>query len=296
MDDLAVLLPSWKLAMQARGMSRHTIASYISGVQYYLEWCESSGGTPLDRHTLSAWISNLLAQGAEAATARIRHQAVRRFSAWLAAEGEIDADPFLGMQQPKVDAKVVEPLTEDDLRLLIKACSGRELRDRRDEAILRLLSETGLRAGELLALNTHDVDLARGLVTIRRGKGGAGRVVPIGAATSAAVDRYVRARRHHRLAGSPALWLTETGSGNRLTYAGLRVALLGRARAAGVENFHIHRIRHTFASRWLGSEGSEQGLMAVAGWRSRHMLDRYTAFTASVRAADEARRLGLGDL
>jgi len=36
--------------------------------------------------------------------------------------------------------------------------------------------------------------------------------------------------------------------------------------------------------------------MAVAGWRQRQMLDRYTAATAADRAADEAKRLRLGEL
>lgn len=54
--------------------------------------------------------------------------------------------------------------------------------------------------------------------------------------------------------------------------------------------------RHTFASRWLGAGGSEGGLMAAAGWSSREMVDRYSRATASERAMEESRRLGLGDL
>jgi integrase len=295
-DTLTALLDSWKLAMQAERKAPYTIDSYVRGVKYYLAWCGNA--PPLDRQTLQRWVTHILASGAEPATARIRQQAVRRFAAWLAdpEQGEIEADPFLGMKPPKVDTKVVARLDDDELRLLLKACAGRELRDRRDEACLRLLAETGMRAGELLALNVGDVDLQRGLATIRKGKGGKGRYVPFGAATGAAIDRYVRVRRHHKLASGPALWLPETGGRDRLSYHGLRVALLARAAAVGVTDFHVHKLRHTFASRWLGNGGSEGGLMAVAGWSSREMLDRYRRATASERAADEARALGLGDL
>ena len=106
--------------------------------------------------------------------------ALRRFAAWLADEGEIDANPLLGVKPPKLDSKVVDALSDEQLRLLIKAYAGKELIDRRDEAIVRLMAETGLRAGEVLGLHVADVDLAEGRAVVRRGKGGKGRVVPLG--------------------------------------------------------------------------------------------------------------------
>ena len=65
---------------------------------------------------------------------------------------------------------------------------------------------------------------------------------------------------------------------------------------AGLKGFHPHVLRHTAASRWLSAGGTEGGLMAIAGWSSRDMLDRYARATASERAAAEARTLGLGEL
>jgi integrase len=116
-----------------------------------------------------------------------------------------------------------------------------------------------VRASELLALDIPDVDLQHGVVTVRRGKGGKGRRVGVGPQTGAAIDRYLRVRRHHRLAQrTTALWLTETGGKERLGYHGLRVALLARAKAAGIEDFPIHKMRHTFASRWLDGKGSSR--------------------------------------
>ena len=297
-DELRVLLDSWKLAMSAERKSPATIDSYVRSVRYYLTWCgelPQRSNSPLDRKTLQRWVTHILGSGAEPNTARIRQQAVRRFTWWLAEQEEIPADPFAGMRPPKIDAKVVERLSEDDLRLMLKACAGRDMIDRRDEAMLRLLVETGMRAGELLALSTYDIDLGRGQAVVRRGKGGKGRHVAFSATTAAAIDRYLRVRRHHRHSQSGALWLTKTHH-ERLSYAGLRKALLARAAAAGVAGFHVHKLRHTFASRWLGAGGSEGGLMAAAGWSSRNMIDRYSRATASERSMDEARLLGLGDL
>jgi integrase len=69
-----------------------------------------------------------------------------------------------------------------------------------------------------------------------------------------------------------------------------------RATLADVPGFHPHRLRHTAAHRWLAAGGSEGGLMAMAGWTRPDMLMRYTKAQASVRAAEEAKSLNLGDL
>ena len=122
-------------------------------------------------------------------------------------------------------------------------------------------------------------------------------MVPVGAQTARAVDRYLRARRAHRLAQGTQLWLGERGKG--FTDDALDNALAGRAETAAVTGFRPHRLWHTTAHHRLaagGSEGgSEGGLMAVAAWTRPDMLLRYTRARDESRAADEARGLGLGE-
>ncbi len=292
--DLAALLPSWELALRAERKSAQTVKSYTTGVEQYLAWCAANEApVVLHRRHLARFIDHVL-DNAQPATARARQLAVRRFSAWLVEEGELDADPLLGVKAPKLDTKVVEPLTEAQIRSMLKACAGSDMRDRRDEAMLRLMVETGARAGEVAALDLTDVDLTAGTAIVRRGKGGKGRVVPFGPQTARAIDRYVRLRRTHRLASSPALWLGDRGK--PFNYDGLHKSLKYRARLAGVDGFHPHKLRHTAAHRWLAAGGSEGGLMAVAGWTRPDMLMRYTKAQASARAAEEARGLNLGEL
>jgi integrase/recombinase XerD len=293
--DLAALLPSWELALRAERKSPQTVKSYGDGVRRFLTWAtEHDRPAVLDRATVAGFVADLLDAGAEPATARSRHLALRRFSAWLVEEGEADEDRLVGSKPPKLDAKVVEPLTEDQLRLLLKACAGPDMRDRRDEALVRFMFETGARAGETAGLLVADIDLQAGTAVVRRGKGGRGRVVPFGPQTSRAIDRYMRLRRSHRLAGTPALWLGDRGK--PFTYDGLHATLKYRARLAGIVGFHPHKLRHTAAHRWLAAGGSEGGLMAVAGWTRPDMLMRYTRARAAERAAEEARVLNLGDL
>jgi site-specific recombinase XerD len=293
-SNLFDLLPSWKLSLQAERKSPATIDSYQRGGRLYREWCEKNGHTPaLDRTLLTTWVAELLDNGAEATTARARQQAVRRFSAWLAAEGEIDADPLVAMIPPKLDTKVINGFTDDEIKALLKACNTRDFLGRRDEAALRVFAETGVRARELLGIAVTDVNLERGLITVM-GKGSRQRTVAVGPQTLAALDRYIRSRRTHRLAAIPQLFL---GGGDQgLGYHGLDKALKARALQAGIEGFHTHRLRHSFAARWLSRDGSEGGLMAVAGWSSRQMVDRYARHTAAERSQQEARKLQLGDI
>jgi integrase/recombinase XerD len=293
--DLAVLLGSWELALRAERKSPQTVKSYGDGVRRYVAWCEAHGQPAvLDRASVAGFVADLLEQGAEPSTARARQLAVRRFSAWLAEEGEIDRDELVGTKPPKLDQKIIEPLTDVQLKALLAACSGPDMRERRDEAIVRVMLETGLRAGEVIGMTLPDTNLAAGSAIVRRGKGGRGRSVPLGPQTVRAIDRYVRARRAHRLATTDALWLGDRGKA--FSYDALHKSLGMRAAAAGISNFHPHRLRHTAAHRWLAAGGSEGGLMAVAGWTRPDMLVRYTRAQASERAAEEARKLNLGDL
>lgn len=199
-DDARALLPQWQQALRAEAKSPGTIDTYTLGLQTYLSWCDRTGEPPLARTTITSWMSDMLQTGAAPGSVRIRQLAVRRFVAWLIATGHVPGDPFAGVKGPRQTQKLVTPLTDDDLRALIVTCvtpthrADEPLHHRRDEAIIRLMFETGIRIGETIALQVDDVDLDLGRVTIRRGKGGRGRVIPIGATTSAALRAYLSLR------------------------------------------------------------------------------------------------------
>lgn len=288
------------LALRAENKSPGTIDVYLDGARRYLRWCEPADVVPMARISLHTWMAELLDTGSAPGTVRTRHLAVRRFSAWLIATGQLAGDPFVGIKGPAQRYPVVMPLTDDQLRALIATCAtpthrrDEPLHHRRDEAIIRLMMETGIRAGELIALHTNDIDLPGGRITIRFGKGGRGRVVPVGPTTAHALEAYLTLRRNHCRAEEPTLWLGARGT--RFRYDGLGRAPRRRAKLAGIEGFHPHKLRHTAAHRWLAKGGSESGLMAMAGWTRTDMLVRYTRATAGERAAAEAFRLDLGTL
>jgi site-specific recombinase XerD len=136
--DLAAELPVWLRSLSAEHLATETMRSYDIGVRQFIAWCaEHSRPAVLDRATVNAWVADLRDRGATPTTARARQLAVRRLSAWLAEEGVIARDELLGVRPPKLDQKVTERLTEEQVTALVKVCAGKDFGARRDEAIVR---------------------------------------------------------------------------------------------------------------------------------------------------------------
>jgi site-specific recombinase XerD len=290
--DLPELLKSWCRDLRRQNKSGHTIRIYRTAAEAFLAHCTDTG-TPaeLTKANVTAWLDTF--EGQQTSTIRLRLTAIKLFARWLAAEEGFDADPITAIKPPTLTQAPVPDLSEGEIRRMLKVCEGSALRDKRDKAMLLLLTETGLRAAELLALDVTDIDLDDCLLTVRKGKGGKSRRVRFSTNTAAAVDRYVRARRtaiRHPAEGP--LWISSQL--RRLSYTGLVTTLKARAADAGVIGFHVHRLRHTMSVRWLRAGGSETGLRAHAGWTSNAMIGRYTKAASEQLAAEEFDRLNLG--
>jgi site-specific recombinase XerD len=294
MDELRDLSQSFRRNLRAEGKSPHTLATYLTSVEQYAAWLEGEGLAPtlegLTRQGIQTWLAELQEQKSPS-TVQTRYAGLQRFCNWLVREEIIPRSPMQGMSEPAVPIKPVPVLTDGDLAKLLRACSGKGFYTRRDEAIVRLLLDCGLRASELCTIRLAGVDLDNETIEVL-GKGNKIRHVYPSAKTIRSVDRYMRERRGHPHSSRPELFLSQKGD---LSRSGLRALLEKRARQAGIKKLHAHMFRHTFASDFLIVGGQERDLMRLAGWKSTTMLARYGLATADARAKEAARRLNRGD-
>lgn len=293
-EDLAELAESWEIHLTAERKSPRTIKTYIMGLNRYAAWCAARGTeADLTPRQVKAWMASMLGDGIAPASVKAWHAGVRSFSKWLAGE-DGTADPLAGVTGPKLDDPIPAYVTPEQLTALMATCTGRSFHDVRDRAIIGVLGDTMARASELLSMTTEGTSVRQRTARIESGKGGKGRVVAFSAQTARDLDRYLRMRRGHRLAGEPWLWLPlrVNKQTKQLTYPAMYRSLARRGeRADPPFRLHPHMLRSTGAITFRRRGGQVTSLMALGGWTDISMVQRYIRAAENELAIEEARRL-----
>lgn len=292
---LDALTASYRIALEGERKSPRTLETYGQSLDLFAAYLGELGHTmavgDITRDHVAGFIASLLAKGNKPNTASIRFRALKTFFRWAETEGEIEHSPMATMKGPKIPEENTPIIPDDSLRALLKQCDGKGFEERRDTAIIRLFMDTGMRRQELAGITAEDVDMTNRVVHVV-GKGDRPRAVPFAAKTAQALDRYMRVRAVHPLASLPDFWLGQRGP---LSHWGVDQLVRRRCEQAGIPVIHLHQFRHTFAHHVKKDGMAEADIMAIAGWRSRQMLDRYAKAAESERARVAHKHYSPGD-
>jgi len=184
----------------------------------------------------------------------------RCFFNWAEDAGYIDRSPFPKRIMPRIQERPPDRLTDDEVAALVR------ISDPHGFAV-RFALATGLRWGELTRASSTDIQ--HGDLVVHQTKSGRVRRVPI--------PKWIAPELRLRI--GKLVSFSSPGQFN----AAVR-------RLSGVERFHVHQLRHTFACRWLEIGGSLAALQQMLGHSTVVMTQRYARISDDLVRA-EVRRL-----
>ncbi len=201
-----------------RGRSEHTTRAYLGDLRHLLGFAERQGIGGVGEVRLAdlrTWLGEQADQGASRATIARRAAAARTFFGWAQRTGRVVTDPSVRLVAPRRTKTLPGVLKQQEASALLDLAATRaddaDPIHFRDRAALELLYGSGIRVGELVALDIDDVDLRQ--LTVRvMGKGAKERVVPFGVPAARAVEAWLEARPQLLKPHSgPALFLGRRG-------------------------------------------------------------------------------------
>jgi site-specific recombinase XerD len=276
-DYLLTWAEAFMIDRKARGLSKGTLRFYRTKLKLFLDFCETQVVNQIEQITttlIRQYILWLDETGHNAGGKHAAYRTLRAFLYWFEDEVEPEGwrNPIHKVKAPRVPAKPIDPVPFDVISKMVKSCKRGTFAGDRDTAILLCLLDTGARASEFLATNLDDLNIARGDILIRQGKGRKPRTVYFGKKSKRALRRYLK----HRQDNNPALWVTHPRYGsNRLSYDGLRSVLKRRSQSANVEKPTLHDFRRAFCLAMLRNGTDIFTLAKLMGHTSAAVLQRY---------------------
>ena len=280
------LRPAWSKAlasfdgsMRARGMAEKTRHAYGVDLQQFAEWSGAGGYDPdtIDHRTLRRFAGVLSERGHSRSTVARKLAAIRAFYRHLVERGELDGSPADLVSSPKREQYLPRVLRPDEVAEILDSIPQSEPLEIRDRAIFELAYAAGLRAEELVNLDSADIDPDGEELRVT-GKGGRTRIVPAGEMAWQTLERYV-SRARPRLSDSarpdPALFLSRTG--RRLSTSDVRRRLqICTRRAASGAGVSPHTLRHSFATHLLEGGADLRTIQELLGHASVSTTQTYT--------------------
>ncbi len=231
----------FRRSLKRKNYSRLTIRDYLSTLRQFVLWVDCPI-EKVDRRKILCFIDTVLDRRLHPKTINSYLDSIRSFYRYLKDEEEIEIEnPVKSGYSLRLPKPLPRFLKDDEAGKLFEV-----IKNVRDRAIFYLMLRCGLRVAETADLQLDDLDLRRGTIIIRAGKGSKGRMVYMSTDAHAAIMEYLRARQAGR---TKALFLVEKGSlkGKPISVRGIQKKMELYAKKAGLRT-SCHELRHYAAS------------------------------------------------
>jgi len=272
-----------------RNLSSRTLAAYRSDLTQFLDFLQKEPVVPvqgpsldqIDTLILRRYLARLHRVNSRTSIGR-KLSALRTFFRYQVRQGTLAASPAESLSTPRQEKYLPKTMSVDEVTHFLD-----HPRDKlypqglRDQAIFELFYSSGLRVGELTALNVSSVDLAQQLVRVL-GKGNKERLVPIGTVAVRALEKYLDSRGQP--AGEEPLFLNAREG--RLTARSVQRHMKKYLLLSGLRtDASPHALRHSFATHLLDGGADLRSIQELLGHASLSTTQKYTQVSLSYLTA-----------
>lgn len=275
MSEPNEVIGEFETYLDLEGKSPHTIRMYTYYVRRYLEW-----GGDLNARSALRFLAHLRRNGYSNRSLNLVVQALRAYFRFEGLDDEAER-----LKPPKVPRSLPKALTREEVKRLLSVIPPTRKRDR---LIVLLLYGAGLRVSELCNLKKDDVDLDRGLIVVRGGKGAKDRVVPIPKYLADEIRAYLESRSDE---SEYLLVEDRRRRKDKLSTRNVWYLLKRYGQKAGVE-VTPHKLRHSFATHLLEEGVDIRAIQELLGHSNLSTTQIYTKVTVEhLRKAQEKAKL-----
>ena len=233
-------------------------------VQVYMEDRGISGVEKITKEDLSGYVKNLEEQKFAAATISRNIASIKAFYHYLYKEGIVSEDISEDLKAPKIEKKIPEILTMDEVIRLLNQPKGDSPKEIRDKAMLELLYATGIRVSELITLKVSDVNLQMGYIVCRDSN--KERMIPFGREAKTALLKYMDKIRDVMIGNSDSEILFSNCSGQPMSRQGFFFLIKYYAKKADIQSdITPHTLRHSFAAHLVENGADLRSVQEMLG-------------------------------
>lgn len=262
--------------LKEKRCSEHTVIAYIGDLEEFAEFAGFNNNLSdyheANKQLIRGWIVQLSKEGIKAKSISRKLSTLRTFFKWLQKNGLLDTNPTSGISGPKVQKRLPEFVQENVLKEdNIETLFSTDFYGKRDQLLLELFYQTGIRLSELIQLKESDVSNQTIKVLGKRNKE---RIIAISNALSQQISELSELKKQYGF-HSPYLLVNDKGTilYPKFVYRKINYYL---SRVSSLKKKSPHILRHTFATHMLNNGVGLEVLKEILGHESLAATQIYT--------------------